>query len=93
MKVLKEFEFDAAHYLPSYNGKCEHLHGHTYRLVAEGCHSCVGNRAFKNRKDALRLLIEQLSLRCEADSGRCSLEEHKAQFFFHGAHLARQRRG
>ncbi|MGI6262840.1 MAG: 6-carboxytetrahydropterin synthase QueD [Succiniclasticum sp.] len=33
MKVLKEFEFDAAHYLPSYNGKCEHLHGHTYRLV------------------------------------------------------------
>ena len=25
MIVLKEFEFDAAHYLPSYNGKCEHL--------------------------------------------------------------------
>ena len=27
MFVLKEFEFDAAHYLPEYNGKCERLHG------------------------------------------------------------------
>ena len=33
MFVLKEFEFDAAHYLPEYNGKCERLHGHTYKLV------------------------------------------------------------
>ena len=33
MIVLKEFEFDAAHYLPSYNGKCEHLHGHTYNPI------------------------------------------------------------
>ena len=29
MIVLKEFEFDAAHYLPSYNGKCEHLSAST----------------------------------------------------------------
>lgn len=35
MVVLKEFEFDAAHYLPSYHGKCEHLHGHTYKLVVK----------------------------------------------------------
>lgn len=35
MLVLKEFKFDAAHYLPSYNGKCEHLHGHTYKLVVK----------------------------------------------------------
>lgn len=35
MIVLKEFEFDAAHYLPSYNGKCEHMHGHTYKLVVK----------------------------------------------------------
>ena len=27
MKVLKEFEFDAAHYLPSYNGKCDDAEG------------------------------------------------------------------
>jgi len=33
MRVTKEFTFDAAHNLPNYHGKCERLHGHTYRLV------------------------------------------------------------
>ncbi|MBU1446609.1 6-carboxytetrahydropterin synthase QueD [Patescibacteria group bacterium] len=32
MFVTKEFTFDAAHYLTKYNGKCEKLHGHTYKL-------------------------------------------------------------
>lgn len=30
--VVKEFTFDAAHHLPNYPGKCQNLHGHTYRL-------------------------------------------------------------
>lgn len=30
--VVKEFTFDAAHYLPGYEGACQNLHGHTYRL-------------------------------------------------------------
>lgn len=33
MILIKEFDFDAAHYLPNYYGKCERLHGHTYKLV------------------------------------------------------------
>jgi len=32
MKLGRTFYFDAAHYLPNYKGKCEKLHGHTYRL-------------------------------------------------------------
>lgn len=32
MLVTKEFTFDSAHYLPNYKGKCEKLHGHTYKL-------------------------------------------------------------
>ncbi len=32
MIISKEFTFDAAHYLTKYHGKCENLHGHTYRL-------------------------------------------------------------
>ena len=32
MIVATEFDFDAAHNLPNYAGKCERLHGHTYRL-------------------------------------------------------------
>jgi 6-pyruvoyltetrahydropterin/6-carboxytetrahydropterin synthase len=30
--VTKEFTFDAAHNLVNYHGKCEKLHGHTYRV-------------------------------------------------------------
>jgi 6-pyruvoyltetrahydropterin/6-carboxytetrahydropterin synthase len=30
--VSREFTFDAAHNLPRYNGKCERLHGHTFRV-------------------------------------------------------------
>ncbi|MFO0982314.1 MAG: 6-carboxytetrahydropterin synthase QueD [Planctomycetota bacterium] len=32
LRVSKEFSFDAAHRLPSYRGRCERLHGHTWRL-------------------------------------------------------------
>jgi len=34
MRLLatKIFTFDSAHKLPGYDGKCERLHGHTYRL-------------------------------------------------------------
>ncbi len=35
MILIKEFEFDAAHYLPHYHGKCENLHGHTYKMVVK----------------------------------------------------------
>ncbi|MEI7511057.1 MAG: 6-carboxytetrahydropterin synthase QueD [Candidatus Peregrinibacteria bacterium] len=30
--VTKEFIFDSAHFLPFYEGKCETLHGHTYKI-------------------------------------------------------------
>ncbi|HOJ93135.1 MAG TPA: 6-carboxytetrahydropterin synthase QueD [Dictyoglomaceae bacterium] len=33
MFIIKEFNFDAAHNLIRYKGKCERLHGHTYKLV------------------------------------------------------------
>lgn len=32
MFVTREFNFDAAHFLSNYYGKCERLHGHTYKL-------------------------------------------------------------
>ncbi|MBT1247583.1 MULTISPECIES: 6-carboxytetrahydropterin synthase QueD [unclassified Thermosipho (in: thermotogales)] len=31
--ITKEFTFDAAHNLVKYHGKCERLHGHTYKLI------------------------------------------------------------
>ncbi len=33
MILTKLFEFDAAHNLVNYHGKCERLHGHTYKLA------------------------------------------------------------
>jgi 6-pyruvoyltetrahydropterin/6-carboxytetrahydropterin synthase len=30
--ISREFKFDSAHNLVHYKGKCENLHGHTYRL-------------------------------------------------------------
>lgn len=38
MKITKEITFDSAHMLSDYQGKCNNLHGHTYKLqvVLEG---------------------------------------------------------
>lgn len=33
--VTKIFRFEAAHYLPGYDGKCRNLHGHTWKLEVE----------------------------------------------------------
>lgn len=33
MLVSKVFLFEAAHQLTKYHGKCENLHGHTYKLI------------------------------------------------------------
>lgn len=33
LKVTKEFHFEAAHFLTKYHGKCERLHGHSYKLL------------------------------------------------------------
>ena len=35
MRVCKIFRFDAAHYLPEYEGKCRQLHGHSWTLEVE----------------------------------------------------------
>lgn len=34
-KVSKEFSFDMAHMLDGHDGKCQNLHGHTYKLQVE----------------------------------------------------------
>jgi 6-pyruvoyltetrahydropterin/6-carboxytetrahydropterin synthase len=30
--ITKQFSFEAAHFLPDYDGKCNSLHGHSYKL-------------------------------------------------------------
>lgn len=45
MKVTKEVTFDSAHMLSNYSGKCQNLHGHTYKLqvTVEGPIAAEGN--------------------------------------------------
>ena len=33
IRVTKEFDFEAAHALDGYEGKCQHIHGHNYHLT------------------------------------------------------------
>lgn len=32
IRLTKEFQFDMAHALSNYDGKCKNIHGHTYKL-------------------------------------------------------------
>ena len=32
LEVVKECSFDAAHFLPGYDGKCNKIHGHSWRV-------------------------------------------------------------
>lgn len=32
LRITKEFRFEGAHALLNYNGKCKHIHGHSYKL-------------------------------------------------------------
>jgi 6-pyruvoyltetrahydropterin/6-carboxytetrahydropterin synthase len=34
-RICRSFSFDSAHQLPNHDGKCRHLHGHTYRTEVE----------------------------------------------------------
>ena len=34
-KIKSQVEFDTAHYLSGYKGKCSNIHGHRYKLIAK----------------------------------------------------------
>lgn len=60
--IKSEIQFDMAHYLSGYNGKCSNIHGHRYKLIAklraETLHAEGQLRGmvddFSNFKDALK---------------------------------------
>lgn len=64
--IRTEADFDAAHFLKGYEGKCRNLHGHRWRVVAElgGERLCEGGQTdgmlwdFSECKHALRGLCE-----------------------------------
>ena len=59
MRLCREFYIDASHFLPDYDGKCENLHGHTYKLEV-----VVGGRI---RKDGMVLDFGRIKEIVEAE--------------------------
>ena len=66
--TTKHFEFEAAHRLPGHEGKCQHMHGHTYKVevTCERASLTESGPArgmvldFGTMKEAWRALDEQL---------------------------------
>ncbi|MHC1686976.1 MAG: 6-carboxytetrahydropterin synthase QueD [Methanothrix sp.] len=70
MKLGLTTEFDAAHSLPGYQGKCANLHGHTYQveMVVEGDVGADGFvMDFYQLKRVLAGALEDLDHRCLND--------------------------
>ena len=63
-EVRVEADFAAAHFLRDYNGKCENLHGHNYKVYAhvKGPELNEGGMLmdFSQLKGALRLVCKEL---------------------------------
>lgn len=42
LSLITEIDFEAAHFLPYYDGKCRNMHGHTYKWVVQVCNNNGG---------------------------------------------------
>jgi len=85
-----EEHFDAAHYLPDYNGKCEHMHGHRFKVVIRMEGESVGSDGmaydFAKMKQPLRQILSQLDHTCLNDfapfSKNAPSSEHIAKWLY-----------
>ncbi len=62
IKVVKEFTFDAAHFLPNYDGPCCNMHGHTYKLQI-GFAGEVKDSGFVVDFNYLKAVIEKTTIK------------------------------
>lgn len=94
MFILKsEIQFDMAHYLSGYEGKCNNLHGHRYRLIAKVCSETLQEEGqlrgmvddFGNIKKALKKIDELFDHKLvieDNEEGRAIAEQlNKAKTF------------
>ncbi|MFC2162529.1 6-carboxytetrahydropterin synthase QueD [Candidatus Altiarchaeota archaeon] len=60
MRAARIFYFDAAHHLPDYQGKCEHVHGHTYRLEVVIASDVGADGMVMDFNDIKKIVIESI---------------------------------
>jgi len=89
-ELFVEEHFDAAHYLPEYQGKCEQLHGHRFKVVMRVEGADVGSDGmvydFSAMKRHLRELLAAVDHTCLNDiapfAGRAPSSENIAAWLF-----------
>ncbi|APV45493.1 6-pyruvoyltetrahydropterin/6-carboxytetrahydropterin synthase [Dehalogenimonas formicexedens] len=61
--IAVENHFDAAHFLRGYQGKCENLHGHRYKVAVKVSSATLNETGlvidFREIKDALKPVIDR----------------------------------
>lgn len=68
LTITKEFRFEGAHALLGYNGKCRHIHGHSYKLLVTVTGNpitdldCPKNGMIMDFSD-LKSIVEELIIR------------------------------
>uniref|UniRef100_A0A6M3XMY4 Putative 6-Pyruvoyl tetrahydrobiopterin synthase n=1 Tax=viral metagenome TaxID=1070528 RepID=A0A6M3XMY4_9ZZZZ len=72
MMVVKRFTFEAAHFLPGYEGACANLHGHSYKLEIGVSAGCLNEQSmvidFKQLKQIVQdVIIKQFDHTCIND--------------------------
>jgi 6-pyruvoyltetrahydropterin/6-carboxytetrahydropterin synthase len=71
-EIVVESHIDAAHYLREYNGKCENLHGHRYKIVvhvtAEKLNKIGLAYDFTDLKKHLNAICDQYDHTCLNDT-------------------------
>lgn len=71
IRLTKEFTFEAAHFLPGYDGLCREIHGHSYRLaVTVAGEPCADTASPKygmvmDFGDLKRIVSEQILVRMD----------------------------
>lgn len=58
--VSREFTISASHFLTDYNGKCEHLHGHNYKLIVTVVDQVQPDGMVKDFKELKNLVNEKI---------------------------------
>jgi len=89
-RLFVEEHFDAAHYLPDYNGKCERMHGHRFKVVIRVEGESVGSDGmvydFAKMKQPLREILARLDHTClnelEPFRDRAPSSEHIAKWLY-----------
>lgn len=67
VKICREFYFDASHYLPEYKGKCENVHGHTYKFEV----------VLKGKPERNGMVMDFLDVKKVVESKVLSMLDHK----------------